>query len=317
MGSTTTAEHASPFAEIDYEAWRETLQTLHRFAQIVGKLRLAASPRQNHWWNVPLRLTGRGITTRPMGRDPIFSIDFDFLDHRLEMVTTDGLRYSFPLPGLSVADFYERVHDGLETLGVDAQIALPYPFDLPDADRPFSANTEHASYDTAVVTRFWQVLSHVNLLLEQFAGEYSGKTSPVQLFWHSFDIALTRFADEHIEQSTATDPVTREAYSREVISFGFWFGDDDFREPAFYSYTAPEPDGLAAQPLTPQSASWIDQGESHLAVLRYQDLRETSDPHQLILDFFESAYQAGAKLAGWNIERFASPNGVTAPEARR
>lgn len=301
------------FPAMEYESWRDTLETLHRFSQIVGKLRLAATPRRNHWWNVPLRQTGRGLTTRRIGRDPIFRIDFDFVDHRLDMTTTEGSRYSFSLQGLSVATFYAHVQHGLATLGVKEQIKRPYPFDLPDAERLFSDDTEHASYDTAAVARFWQVLSHVNVLLEDFAADYSGTTSPVQFFWHFFDIAMTRFANTHVEQSADIDPVTREAYSREVVSFGFWFGDPKFPEAAFYAYTAPEPEGLASEPLQPDSASWVDQGGSHLAILRYDDVREGADPHHAVLDFFESAYQAGAKLAGWDVARYASPDGVTDP----
>ncbi|MEO6827956.1 MAG: DUF5996 family protein [Microbacteriaceae bacterium] len=311
------AERAAAFPSMDYEAWHDTLETIHRFQQVVGKLRLAASPRHNHWWNAPLRVTGRGITTRPMGRDPIFCIDFDFLDHRLELTTTAGPRYSFSLPGLSVAAFYDRLQHGLAALGVKERINWPYPYDLPDADRPFSADTEHASYDTAAVTRYWQVLSQANLLLEEFAGEYSGKTSPVQHFWHTFDIAMTRFADTRVEQLPTADPVTREAYSRELISFGFWFGDEHFREPAFYSYTSPEPERLTAEQLVPQSASWVEQRGSHLAILRYEDLRDAPDPHRAVLDFYDSAYRAGAGLAGWDIARYASPDGVTDPHLGR
>lgn len=304
-------ERPAAFPDMDYESWRDTLATIHRFAQVVGKLRLAASPRRNHWWNVPLHLTGRGLTTRPMGRESIFCVDFDYLDHRLDITTTTGPRYSFSLQGLSVAAFYDQLLHGLEALGVNATLDIPTPFDLPDADRPFSADTEHASYDAVAVTRYWQVLSQVNLLLEEFAGGYSGKTSPVHHFWHTFDIAMTRFSDMHVKQPDGADPVTREAYSRELISFGFWFGDEKFREPAFYSYTAPEPAGLAAETLVPRAAEWVDQGGSHLAILRYDDVREASDPHRAVLDFFESAYQAGAKLAGWEIARHDSPGGVT------
>lgn len=303
------------FPDLPYESWRETLQTIHRFAQLVGKIRLAASPRRNHWWNVPFHLTGRGITSRPMGRRPIFCIDFDFLDHRLEINTVKGVRYSFGLPGLSVAAFHDELMAGLAAVGVDVEIARPYPFDLPDADRPFAADTEHATYDQDAVTRYWRVLSQVNLLLEDFAGRFSGKTSPVHHFWHTFDIAMTRFADQPVDQPQSTDPVTREAYSREVISFGFWFGDESFPEAAFYSYTAPEPDGLPARPLTPDAAEWREQRGSHLAILRYADARELPDPSEAVLGFYESAYRAGARLAGWDLDRYASPSGVTDPHA--
>lgn len=298
-----------------FQPWAETKQTLHRFAQIVGKIRLAASPRRNHWWNVPFHLTGRGITTRPMGVDPIFCIDFDFVDHRLVINVLDGRTISFPLAGQSVADFYQRTVDGLAVLGVPVTIALPWPFDLPDADRPFAEDTEHASYDPVWVNRYWQVLSQVNLILEEFAAGYNGKTSPVHHFWHTFDLAVTRFGDAEVDQPPEHDPVTREAYSREVISFGFWFGDDKFPEPAFYSYTAPEPAGLATEPLQPDTAAWLDQGSSHLAVLRYADARAQADPRRSVLDFYDSAYQAGARRRGWDIGRYACPGGITDPQA--
>ena len=290
--------------------WQDTKCTLHRFAQVVGKIRLAAAVRRNHWWNVPFHLTGRGITSRPMGLtdgNPIFTIDFDFVDHRLLVAAGDGRTVSFPLYGRSVAAFYRDTLDALRAVGVAVSIDRPTPFDLPDAGRPFSEDTEHASYDPLWATRYWQILSQVNLVLEEFAARFSGKVSPVHHFWHTFDIAHTRFADRHVDQPPTADPVTREAYSREVISFGFWFGDDRFGEPAFYGYTAPEPPGLADQPLEPEAAWWEPGNGSHLAVLGYDDTRAASDPRATVLGFYESAYQAGARLAGWDIGRLASP----------
>jgi hypothetical protein len=161
------------------------------------------------------------------------------------------------------------------------------------------------------------VLSQVNLVLEEFAARFSGKVSPVHHFWHTFDIAHTRFADRDVDQPPTADPVTREAYAREVISFGFWFGDDRFAEPAFYAYIAPEPAGLADQPLQPAAAWWDPRDGSHLAVLGYDDARATSDPRVSVLGFYESAYQAGARLAGWDIGRLACPGGITDPHLRR
>jgi hypothetical protein len=299
--------------------WQDTKQTLHRFCQIVGKLRLAASMRRNHWWNVPFHLTGRGITTRPMGQadgNPIFTIDFDFIDHRLRIDTLDGRATAFPLQGQSVASFHRSTLRSLDRLGIAVDIAIPRPFDLPDTDRRFADDTEHASYDPAWATRYWIVLSQVNLLLEEFAARFAGKASPVHHFWHTFDIAHTRFADRHINQPPTVDPVTREAYSREVISFGFWFGDDRYPEPAFYAYTAPEPAGLASEPLQPKTAQWMPRNGSHLAVLGYDDARAEPDPRGRVLDFYESAYRAGARLAGWDIERLAAPGGITDPVLR-
>jgi hypothetical protein len=304
------------FPPMPLAEWRDTKETLHRFCQVVGKIRLASSVRRNHWWHVPFHLTARGITSRPMGQvdgNPIFTIDFDFVDHQLRAHTLDGRAASFPLQGQSVASFHNSTLQALATLGIAGSIAIPRPYDLPDADRPFADDTEHASYDPAWVTRYWQVLSQVNLLLEEFAARFAGKVSPVHHFWHTFDIAHTRFSDRRVDQPSTVDPVTREAYSREVISFGFWFGDDTFPEPAFYSYTAPEPDELASEPLRPGPARWVARSGSHLAVLRYDDARAEPYPRACVLNFYESAYQAGARRAGWDVERLAAPGGITDP----
>jgi len=308
------------FPPIPLADWRDTKETLHRFSQVVGKIRLAASVRRNHWWNVPFHLTGRGITTRPMGQiddNSIFTIDFDFVDHQLRIHTLDGGGVAIPLQGQSVASFYRDVFQALDRLGVKVAVAIARPFDLPDADRRFADDTEHAAYDPAWASRYWQVLSQVNLVLEEFASRFSGKASPVHHFWHTFDIAHTRFYDRPVDQPSTADPVTREAYSREVISFGFWFGDDRFAEPAFYAYTAPEPAGLAEEPLRPAAAWWDPRDGSHLAVLRYDDARGSDDPRATVLEFYESAYQAGARLAGWDIGRLACPGGITDPRLRR
>src|SRR5262245_2019931 len=295
--------------------WQDTKATLHRFAQVVGKIRLAASPRRNHWWNVPFHLTGRGVTTRPMGRaeGPIFTIDFDFVDHQLLVTSGDGHAASFPLYEQSVASFYRNTLDALAAVGVEMSLERPWPYDLPDSGRPFAVDTMHASYDTTWATRYWQVLSQVNLILEEFAATFSGKVSPVHHFWHTFDIAHTRFSDRRTDLPPQADSVTCEAYSREVISFGFWFGDDTLPEPAFYSYTAPEPEGLAGETLQPSTAEWMARKDSHLAILRYDDARAEADPHAAVRAFYESAYQAGALRAGWDVAALACPGGVTDP----
>ena len=304
------------FPPMPLAGWQDTKETLHRFAQVVGKVRLAASVRRNHWWNVPYHLTGRGITTRPMGQadgNPIFTIDFDFIDHQLRATRVDGKAVSFPLHGQSVASFYRDLLDALRWLRVEVRIDRPNPFDLPDAPRPFADDTEHASYDPEFVSRYWRILSQVNLALEEFAAGFAGKASPVHHFWHTFDLAYTRFSDRRVDQHAQADPVTREAYSREVISFGFWFGDDTFPEPAFYSYTAPEPPGLTDELLAPGTAEWIPRGGSHLAVLRYDHARAEPDPRVAVLAFYDGAYQAGARRAGWDIAALACPGGITDP----
>ncbi|MEU6810468.1 DUF5996 family protein [Streptomyces sp. NPDC046831] len=307
------------FPSIPLAEWRGTKETLHRFAQTVGKIRLAASPRRNHWWNVPFHLTGRGITTRPMGQGdgrPVFTIDFDFVAHQLDVSALDGRQMSIPLADQSVASFHDQVMRALAALGVQVDIDLDHPFDLPDAARPFAEDTEHAAYDPAQANRYWRVLSQVASVLEEFAAGYAGKVSPVHHFWHTFDIAHTRFSGRRVEQPEQVDPVTREAYSWEVISFGFWFGDDTFPEPAFYSYTAPEPAGLTEEPLRPAAAHWLPLRGSHLAVLPYDAVRTEADPRAAVLAFYDSAYRAGARRAGWETEALECPGGVTDPQLR-
>ena len=302
------------FPPIPLAEWRDTKETLHRFEQLIGKIRLAASARRNHWWNVPFHVTGRGITTRPMGQsdgNPVFTIDFDFVDHQLIVAALDGTAVSFPLLGQSVASFRSNTLGALADLGIQADIPHPEPFDLPDSSRPFARDTEHAAYDPVYANRYWQVLSQVALVLEEFAADFSGKCSAVHHFWHTFDIAHTRFSGRQVEQPPQTDPVTREAYSREVTSFGFWFGDDNFPEPAFYAYAAPEPEGLDQERLSPPAARWTPHNGSHLALLRYDDTRAEPDPRRAVLDFYDSAYRAAAVRAEWDIDRLASPHGIT------
>jgi Family of unknown function (DUF5996) len=281
--------------------WEPTKTTLHLWAQIVGKIRMASSPPRNHWWHVPLYIDVRGLTTRRLhaANGVVFQIDFDFVDHRLVVRTNGGAVESFPLAdGLSVAAFDEGLHARLRRLGIDVPIRED-PFGVP-MTTPFPDDVEHASYDRDAIERFWRILDWTDWVFEEFAGWYCGKTSPVHLFWHSFDLALTRFGGKRAPALPDADAVTREAYTHEVISFGFWAGDQNLDEPAYYSYTAPEPDGLREQPLTPGAARWVEQGEGSLAVLPYEAVRTASDPRATLLGFLEGAYQAGARLAGWN-----------------
>lgn len=293
------------FPPIPLDAWSPSKQTLHRFTQIVGKIRLDQAPRRNHWWHIPFHLTGTGITTRPMGREVIFTIDFDFVAHRLVISTARGDAASFPLPGLSVAGFHDQLMSTLQVLDITPHIRA-VPFDLADST-PFAEDTDHRSYDPFWVNRYWQVLSEVALVLEEWAGRDYRKTSPVHHFWHTFDVAVTRFSGRAVDQSQDVDAVSKDAYSHEVISAGFWFGDDQVPEPAFYCYTAPEPPGLTDEPLAPASARWVPSRGAHLALLTYDDARATADPRSAVLDFYESAYLAGALRAGWDIQALRTP----------
>ena len=290
--------------ELHLSDWRATKDTLHLYSQIVGKIRLATTPPRNHWWNVPLYVDVRGLTTRRLHhRDTTFEITIDFLDHALVVRTADGRRRSFPLgDGLPVADFDTQLHAGLGELGVDVEIK-EQPYRVP-MTTPFAQDLEHQSWDREFVQRFGRILDWSDSVFEEFSGWFNGKTSPVHLFWHGLDLAVTRFSGRPGGPLVA-DPVTQEAYSHEVISFGFWPGDDNVPDAAYYSYTAPEPPGLRDQPLA--LGSWIPSGSSSsLAILPYEAVRTATDPRTTLLAFCQSAYEAGARLAGWDTTSFDS-----------
>jgi hypothetical protein len=293
--------------DIPLAAWEPTRNTLHLWCQIVGKVKLASTHPQNHWWHAPLYVDVRGLTTRRLMRDGVaFRIDFDFLVHLLRVTTDrDDVREFELHDGLSVAAFDRRLHAALRDVGVDVELGEK-PFGTPVSDVPFPSDLEHSAYDPAAVQRYWRALEWIDDVLTEFAGWYCGKQSPVHLFWHSFDIALTRFSGVRVAVAEAADPVTQEAYSHEAISFGFWPGDVQTRFPAFYSYTAPEPPTLAEAPLRPAAAAWQEGPTGHLAVLPYEAVRTAVDPRADVLAFFESAYQAGAHAAGWDRAGLAS-----------
>jgi len=298
----TTAERTRrELPELPLTGWEETKQTLHLWAQIVGKVRMASTAPRNHWWHVTLYVDVRGLTTRRMHAKGgvAFEIDFDFVDHRLVVSTNRGEVESFELvDGLSVAEFDAKLHATLAALGIDVAIReQPYRVSV---TTPFPEDREHASYDRDAVERFWHILEWTDGVLEEFAGWYCGKTSPVHLFWHGFDLALTRFGGARAPAMPDADPVDHETYTHEVISCGFWAGDDNVREPSFYSYTAPEPVGLRQQPLHPKEAFWSEQGSGSLARLPYDAVRAAPDPKAALLAFLESAYRAGAALSGWD-----------------
>jgi hypothetical protein len=298
----TATERTRPeLPELPLTGWADTKDTLHLWAQIVGKVRMASTAPRNHWWHVPLYVDVRGLTTRRMHAKGgvAFEIDFDVIDHRLVVATNRGKVESFELvDGLSVAEFDEKLHATLAALGIDVAIR-EQPFGVP-VTTPFREDRDHASYDRDAVERFWRILEWTDGVFEEFAGWYCGKTSPVHLFWHSLDLAVTRFGGARAPDLTKADPVNQEAYSHEAISFGFWVGDANVREPAYYSYTAPEPAGLRQQPLHPREALWTEYGSGSLALLPYDAVRTAPDPRASLLAFLESAYRAGAGLSGWD-----------------
>ena len=300
-----TSMNKEHFPNIPLSEWRPTKDTLHLYCQIVGKVRLAMHPRLNHWWHVPLYVSPRGLTTRTIpSSGGNFEIEFDFQDHLLTARTSGGVYEEFALyDGLTVADFYTSVFQNLAKLGIEPKIR-PIPYEAPSTT-PFPENTGNSSYDKEYVQRFHRTLVTVDDILNEFRGRFLGKSTPVHMFWHSFDLALTRFSGKRAPVRDGAGLVEREAYSHEVISFGFWFGDDNVAAPAFYSYTAPEPASLAKEPLSPPAAKWSESNGAHLALLMYDDARGADDPRQAVLEFLESAYLAGARLAGWNIRELS------------
>jgi len=289
--------------ELHLADWRPTKDTLHLYAQILGKIRLATTAPRNHWWNVPLYVDVRGLTTRRLHHHgTTFEIVLDFVDHAAVVRTADGRDQSLALAGgVPVADFDTRLHTTLRELGVDVEIKEE-PFGVP-MTTPFPQDVEHASWDRSAVERFARVLDWSDSVFEEFSGWFNGKTSPVHLFWHSLDLAVTRFSGRPAPPIDA-DPVTQEAYSQELISFGFWAGDDNIGDAAYYSYTSPEPEGLRDEPLP--AGEWIELGGGSLAILRYDDLRAAADPRATLLAFCQAAYEAGAWLAGWDVGGFES-----------
>jgi hypothetical protein len=283
--------------ELPFEAWEGTCDTLHLWTQIVGKTRLALTPLENHWWNVTLYVTPRGLSTPPIPfRGRTFDVEFDLIAHKLLVRTSDGGEHSIPLFPRSVEGFYGEYMACLRSLGIEVNIyRTPVEF---DDTTPFDLDQRHASYDTEYVERFRRILVQSDRVFKEFRSRFLGKCSPVQFFWGSFDLAVTRFSGRRATLPDDVDPLTREAYSHEVISCGFWPGDRKFKHPAFYSYTKPAPAGIDEEGVRPSAAYWNSQmGEF---ILEYEDVRAAESPEQAILDFCQSTYEAGAKLAGWD-----------------
>ena len=278
--------------------WQETHDTLHMWMQIVGKTRLALAPRENHWWHVPLYVTARGLSTSPIpDGSRSFDVQFDLIDHRLIVNTSDGATGGIALRALAVADFYREYMEALERLGIAVKI-WPVPVEV-EAPIPFLEDRRHASYDADHARRFFDMLVHANRVLTRFKGRFLGKASPVHFFWGAFDLALTRFSGRRAPASKDTEWwVLREAMSHEEISFGFWPGSGTVAEPAFYAYVRPEPPDLAAMSVRPSTAYYSRELADF--ILPYEAVRSLSSPDDAVLEFFQSAYDAGADLARWD-----------------
>jgi Family of unknown function (DUF5996) len=302
MRSRTSDDEVLP--ALSFDSWKDTLATLHMWAQIVGKVRLKLCPLVNHWWNVPFYVTARGMTTSAMPyqqRD--IEVEFDFIEHKLAIETSDGRVATMPLAPQSVAEFYKKFMAVLGELGVSVHI-WTMPCEIPNPI-PFEQDNAHAAYDAEAAHKFWRMLVWVDQIFKEFRAVFQGKASPVHFFWGSFDLAVTRFSGRTAPERPGADSITREAYSHEVSSAGFWPGGGDIKGPAFYSYAAPEPPRFAQQRVRPQAAFYHPQMKEFL--LMYDDVRAAASPKAALMEFLQSTYDAAADLGKWDRKALERP----------
>ena len=298
----TRSRTREPWPVLCFADWRDSCETLHLWTQIVGKIRLAQTPWLNHSWHVTLYVTPRGLTTSPIPygeRD--FRIDFDFIDHVLRIEASDGAHRRLELRPVAVAEFHSQVMDALGGMGIHVRIS-DMPSELADPIR-FSEDRTHAAYQPDHVHRFWSILRSSDRVFKRFRTGFLGKSSPVHFFWGSFDLAVTRFSGRPAPVHPGgfpylSDAVTREAYSHEVSSAGFWPGGGAIDYPAFYSYAYPTPDGFSTAPIRPGDAFFSEElGEF---ILPYDAVRTAGSPDATLLDFLQSTYEAAANAGGWD-----------------
>jgi len=282
---------------LPFDSWKDTLATLHMWSQIVGKVRLKLCPLVNHWWNVPFYITARGMTTSPMPyeqRD--IEVQFDFIEHKILIETSEGRVVTMAMAPQSVADFYKKFMAALAELGINVRI-WTMPCEIPNPI-PFEQDNTHSAYDPEAAHKFWRILVWVDQIFKEFRAGFQGKASPVHFFWGSFDLAVTRFSGRPAPERPGADSITREAYSHEVSSAGFWPGGGDIKGPAFYSYAAPEPSGFAEQRVGPPEAFYHAQMKEFL--LMYDDVRTAASPKDALMEFLQSTYNAAADLGKWD-----------------
>jgi Family of unknown function (DUF5996) len=294
-------KEAGGWPSLPFNEWRETCATLHMWTQVVGKVRLALAPRVNHWWQVPLYLSARGLTTSPVPYgERTFQVDFDFQEHRLLIETSDGGSREMRLAPRTVADFYGEFMSSLRSLGLEVKIWTT-PVEVANPV-PFEKDETHASYDAEYANRFWRALVQADRVLHKFRSRFTGKCSPVHFFWGSFDLAVTRFsgrpAPPHPGTPGVADSITREAYSHEVSSAGFWPGGEALPEPIFYAYAYPEPEGFKDYSVRPDEAYYNTDFREF--VLPYEAVRSAPDRDRALLDFLQSTYEAAAESGRWD-----------------
>jgi len=296
---TQQGERTEHWSALPYEAWKDTCQTLHMWTQIVGKVRMELSPFLNHWWHVPLYVTPRGLTTSAIPyQGSTFEVTFDFIEHNLSICTSEGTTKVLPLIPRSVAAFYREFMACLRALGIEVTINT-LPSEVSSSIR-CDVDEVHASYDLVYVQRFWRILVQTQVVMQRYRSPFVGKSSPIHFFWGSFDLALTFFSGRRAPEIPGADRMTREGYSHEEIACGFWPGDERFPEPAFYAYPYPASPGMSTVSIRPEKAFYSQELGEFL--LRYDDVRNAASPEQALLEFFQSTYEAEARLLQWDRE---------------
>jgi hypothetical protein len=297
MAEIEAERKVTAWPALPWDKWADTADTLHMWMQIVGKTRLALTPLQNHWWNVPLYVTAHGLGTSAMAcGDDVLDIEFDFVAHALHLRLGSGIERSIKLRPQTVADFYQHYLACLADLGVEVKI-MPMPMEVANPIR-FDLDTVHKSYDAEYAHRFWQILVQVEKVFRAFGTRFLGKVSPVHFFWGSFDLAVTRFSGRPAPPRPGADMIQREAYSHEVISAGFWPGNGGYGAAAFYCYAAPVPEGLGEAEIRPAAAIW-DKALGEF-IYKYDAVRAEASPETALMEFLESAYAASADAAKWD-----------------
>ncbi|WP_430817544.1 DUF5996 family protein [Carboxylicivirga sp. RSCT41] len=296
--------------QLPYASWTDSRTYLHLVLQIIGKTRLGLTSRKNHWWFITLYVSSRGFSTYtiPVNEGTCsLEIELDIINKAVVINHSERKRVEVSLQnGLSIAQFYGQYMEQLSKLGLSPKF-VEKPYDM-GIDQPFKNLVHYNTFEWDDIERFWKLMQWNNSIFQEFSGRFYGKTCPVQIYWHHMDLAVTRFSGKKLEPMDKSVRISdRDAYSHEQISFGFWAGDETVQEPAYYSYTYPSPDGIDKQTLMPSSANWVDSNGSPMAFLRYEDVRNAQDPRQDVLDFLESAYNAGASLAGWDVEVLKTP----------
>ncbi|UII32412.1 DUF5996 family protein [Fulvivirga ulvae] len=302
---------APQLPDLPFHAWTDTRLTLHLILQIIGKSRLKLTARKNHWWYITLYVTSRGFGTHSIpindGQDSV-DIEFDILRKEVVILCSTGTVMTISLESSpDIATFYKQYMDALASLGLHPQFVAK-PFDM-GIEESFEQLTMYRQYDWDFIHRFWKLMRWNNAIFKEFSGMFYGKTCPVQIYWHHLDLTVTRFSGKKLPKMDGSARILeKDTYSHEQISFGFWAGDDNLQEPMYYSYTYPSPAGIDKETLQPEAAKWAESNGSPMALLRYEDVKNADDPAGAVLAFLESAYQAGARRAGWNMEELKVPS---------